>query len=344
MEKGDIHVSYGRKGLVVSDIGEQIFLGLFILVKILPLCLCQWECSHLWFGIVCLVVVVLFSFKILPFLHYLFCFQTPADVHGWIVFRRMNEAKISVGPQLWDHGSCFTVTHCLPFGNKFVHFLLAVRQWVRPLPWNGIPFVVHQTESWRWHLAIKKGHFASKLINRPASGSKGQRLDHWGLIAQLCDTQGISGKHWDHAGSLGTQGCTAALEALFLPWSFPPKEHLLQVFWQAQKKIQDPEDGSHSRSPTGHWWKFSFMQFCKGSPCSSRFLYIRNSSLCSGSKYISGIFSDPKLHPPEIPQIPRASAHLGMKKLSIYSIHTHLRLSFGPYSRFLITFQSVHLL
>lgn len=43
MEKGDIHVSYGRKGPVVSDIGEQIFLGLFILVKILPLCLCQWS-------------------------------------------------------------------------------------------------------------------------------------------------------------------------------------------------------------------------------------------------------------------------------------------------------------
>lgn len=50
---------------------------------------------------------------------------------------------------------------------------------------------------------MQKGRFASELISRTASGPKGQTLDHWGLIAQLRDTQGISGKHWDLAGSLG---------------------------------------------------------------------------------------------------------------------------------------------
>ena len=109
------------------------------------------------------------------------------------------------------------------------------------LEWSPdlMPFVVHQAESWKWHLAIQKGHLAPELISGFALGSEGQRLDHWVQIAQFHDPQGISRKHQDHAGSLGIQRCTAALGTLFWPWpSFLPKEHLFQVFWNAQEKIQ----------------------------------------------------------------------------------------------------------
>lgn len=177
MEKGDIHVSYGRKGLVVSDIGEQIFLGLFILVKILPLCLCQWECFNLWFRVICLVVVVSFSFKILPFFfYYLFCFQTPANVHGWIVFQKMklkSQLAFSYGT-IEIISKLHTTSHLerdLCISN------LEIRQSVNKvsfLEWSLNPksFVVHQAEAWKWHLAIQKGYFAPELVSGHAPGSE----------------------------------------------------------------------------------------------------------------------------------------------------------------------------
>lgn len=153
-------------------------------------------------------------------------------------------------------------------------------------------------------------------------------LDHWVQIAQFHGTQGISGKHQGHAGSLGIPGMHSCFYDFVLTLAFSSSRRLstpgvlkckgektgVQRMAVIQRVRQDT-DGNLVLSNSA-----SVLLAHVGS------YIVGNSSFCGSCKaeLISGNFSDPNLHPPEIPQISRGSAHLGIKKLSIYLVHSHL--------------------
>lgn len=125
----------------------------------------------------------------------------------------------------------------------------------------------------------------------------------------------------------GSQGCTAAFVTLFWPWpSLLPEEYLLQVFWNAKEKRQESRGWQSFRVPQDTDGNLVLSNSASVLLAHVGSYIVGNSSFCSSCKaeFISGNFSDPNLHPPEIPQISRSSAHLGIKKLSIYLVHSHL--------------------
>lgn len=113
-----------------------------------------------------------------------------------------------------------------------------VRQWVNKvsvLEWGHHPqsFVVITPRPEMTSSNTEKT-FCCWSISGAAPGSESQSPDHWVLCvvgpdcSAPCHLWNLSGDSRKHSYS----------GAVFWPWPSPLPEHLLQVFWNAQEKIQ----------------------------------------------------------------------------------------------------------
>lgn len=174
-------------------------------------------------------------------------------------------------------------------------------------------------------------------------------LDHWVQIAQFLGTQGLSGKHQGHAGSLEIPGMHSCFCDFVLTLAFSSSR---RISTPGVLKCKGEKTGVQrmaviQRVPQDTDVNLVLSNSAK-CPCSCRFLHCWKFFLLwqLQSRIHSGNFSDPNLHPPEIPQISRGSAHLGIKKLSIYLVHSHLSgfwpkvkgLWYFPVSPFVLAF------